>query len=88
MLKTFKTNSIEGLTKANMLKLNKTYSIEGLTEAHMNLIDSLLSHVRLGDNPDAFELNQFLEDRFTGNLCVTATDDEGNSIQFPILDVQ
>lgn len=87
MLKTSKINSIEGLTN-NMLKISKTYSIEGLTEAHMNLIDSLLSHVRLGNNPEALELNQFLEGRFTGNLSITATDDDGDYIQFPTLDVQ
>ena len=81
MLKTYKIAN-------TMLKLNKTYSIEGLTEDHMNLIDSLLSHVRLGNNPEALELNQFLEGRFEGNLSITATDDDGHCIPFPILDVQ
>ena len=89
MLKTSKTTSIEGLTKANMLKLNKTYSIEGLTEGHMNLIDSLLSHVRLGNNPEALELCEMLENQgINGTISFVATDDDGDYIQYPTLDIQ
>ena len=74
------------------LKYNETkmsYSITGLTYEHLNLLSTLLNHVRLGTNSEAFEFVELFENELVdGDLRLKVTKGEtGKYVKDPVIEV-
>ena len=66
-----------------------TFVITGLTYDHLELLSTLLNHVRLGVNEEAFEFVQLFEDAMVpGSLELNVAKGEtGKYVKDPIIEV-
>ena len=66
-----------------------TYSITGLDYDHLELLSTLISHVRLGTNTQAFEFAELFEyELVIGHLDLKVSKGEtGNYVKDPVIEV-
>jgi predicted solute-binding protein len=70
--------------------LNKqTYSITGLTYDHLMLLSTLIDHVRLGTNTQAFDFAELFENELIiGNMQLRVSKGEtGKYVKDPVIEV-
>ena len=66
-----------------------TYGIKGLTYEHLELLSTLINHVRMGRNTEAFEFAELFEDELVygeSDLKV-AKGETGKYVKDPVIEV-
>ena len=74
------------------LKYNEnkmTYSLTGLTYSHLELLSTLVDHVRLGTNKQAFDFCELFEyELIFGNMQLrVAKGETGKYVKDPVIEV-
>lgn len=66
-----------------------TYGIKGLTYEHLMLLSTLINHVRLGSNKEAFEFAELFEDELIpGSMQLMVSKGEtGKYVKDPVIEV-
>ena len=66
-----------------------TYSITGLDYGHLELLSTLINHVRLGTNTEAFEFAELFENELIiGHLQLRVSKGEtGKYVKDPVIEV-
>ena len=66
-----------------------TYGIKGLTYEHLELLSTLINHVRLGTNKEAFDFCELFEyELISGNMQLRVSKGEtGKYVKDPVIEV-